>query len=157
MIVKDVEAAVRALGKCFLDRLFGALRPHRNGHNFSAMFFLQTKGLFQRKTIWLIGFKSDIRFANPGPSFDDRERSILGGHLLDAYADFQMSLRKSARSGCSGNEQRILLSAPAAEEKRCVRTAEPEGIRQRVCDFSLASLVRNVIEIAGRIGNLIIQ
>ena len=60
-----MDAAFGALGKRFLDGLLGALRPHRDGHDFAAVLFLQAQRFFERESVRLIGFKSDVGFANP--------------------------------------------------------------------------------------------
>ncbi len=55
------------------------------------MFFLQAQSFLERETVRLIHFKSDVSFANPGSVGND-QRSIFGGHLLDADDDLHAYL-----------------------------------------------------------------
>ena len=83
LVIRDVHAAVGALGQRFLDRLLHALRAHRHGDHFAGVFFLQAQGFLERVTIRLVHLKSDVGFANPA-CVGNGQGSVLGGHLLDA-------------------------------------------------------------------------
>src|SRR5579864_879250 len=50
-----------------------------------------------------------------------------------------------------------LLFTPALEDQGCVCAAEAERIRERVLDSRFARLVRNVVQIALRIGILVVH
>ena len=81
-VVGDVDAALGALGESFLDGLLGALRAHRDRHDFAAVLFLQAQRFFERVGVRLVGFKSDVGFANPRAAIGNRERRIFRGNLL---------------------------------------------------------------------------
>ena len=49
------------------------------------------------------------------------------------------------------------LPVPALEKKRGVGAAEAERIRKRVLNFRFARMVRNVIEVARRVGRFLID
>ncbi len=167
MVVGDVDAAVGAFGQRFLDGLLGALRAHRNSDHFAAVFFFQAQRFFERVAIGLVRFEADVGFANPCAAFGDGERRIFRGNLLDANADFQessmnvrwqMALSKFAGRHAVPLARALgLLFVPALEEQRGVGAAEAERIRERVFDFRFARLVRNVIEIARRIGIFVVD
>ncbi len=86
--IGDVDAAFGALGKRFLDGLLGALRTHRDRHDFAAVLFFQAQRFFERESVRLVGFKSDVGFANPRAVIGDRQGRVLRGNLLDADTDF---------------------------------------------------------------------
>ena len=128
-VVGNVNAAVGALGESFLDGLLGALRTHRNRDDFAAVLFLQAQRFFERVGIRLVGFKSDVGFANPRAAIDNRERRIFGGNLLDANADFHERLpfnsatartrdpsdgKKSKRRPQDDDARRIVSGRPSA-------------------------------------------
>ena len=95
--VGDVDAAIGAFGKGFLDGLLGAFGAHRDGDDFAAVFFLQAEGFFEGEAIGLVRFEADVGFANPCAAFDDGEGRVLGGDLFDANADFQECLLRTKR------------------------------------------------------------
>src|SRR5579864_5868759 len=51
----------------------------------------------------------------------------------------------------------LSLSVPALEEQRSVGSTEAERIRERVLHFGFARMVRDVIEIARRVGDFLID
>jgi hypothetical protein len=86
--IENMDAAIGALGESFLDGLLGALGAHGDGHDLASMLFLQAQRLFQREAIRLVGFKSDVGFANPRAAIGDGQWRVFGGNLLDANTDF---------------------------------------------------------------------
>ena len=57
--------------------------------HFAAVLFLQAQRFFERVAVGLVRFEADVGFADPGAAIANGERSIFGGNLLDADADFQ--------------------------------------------------------------------
>ena len=86
IVVGDMDAAVGAFGQRFLDGLLGALRPHRERHDFAAVLFFQAQGFFERVSCRARSFRNRCRFRGSKLS-GDAERSVLGGNLLDADDD----------------------------------------------------------------------
>ena len=145
-VVGDVDAAVGALGQRFLDGLLGALRAHGERHDLAAVLFLQAQGFFEREAVRLVHLEADVGFANPQAVIGDAQRRILGGNLLDADGDLSwLRLTQSC------------ATLPALEEQRGIGAAEAEGIRERVFDVGLARVVGHVIEIASRVGMLVVD
>ena len=159
MVVGDVNAAIGALRQGFLDGLLDALRAHRKRDYFAAMLFFQAQRFFERVAIRLVHFESDIGFADPVAAFDDGERRVFGGNLLDADDDFHDEFLgnwhapAAAQHAVHVSRELALLSAPALENQRGVGAAESERIRERVLDGGFARIVGNVVQIALRIGS----
>ena len=80
-MIGDMDAAFGALGQRFLDGLLRALRPHRNGHHFAAVLFLQAQRFFEREAVRLVRFKSDVGFANPCAAIGDGQAAHLSREL----------------------------------------------------------------------------
>ena len=57
-------------------------------HDFAAVLFFQAQRFFERESVRLVGFKSDVGFANPRAVTGDRQGRVLRGNLLDADTDF---------------------------------------------------------------------
>ena len=154
-VVGDVDAAVGALGQRFLDGLLGALRAHGKRHHFAAVLFLQAQRLFEREAVRLVHLEADVGFADPRAVFGDAQRRILGGNLLDADGDLhrepqlECAVRSAALQRCY-RDQRLKSSAALVPPK-------PNELERAYSTSALRALVGHVIEIASRVGMLVID
>ena len=85
VIIGDVDAAVGAFRKGFLDGLLHTLRAERKRDHFAAVLFLQAQRFFQRVGIRFVHFEADVRFLDPVSG--DGQRGVFGGNLFDADED----------------------------------------------------------------------
>ena len=98
-VVRDVDAAIGALGQRFLDGLLHALRAHGNGDHFAAVLFLQAQGFLERVSCPARSSQSRCRFRGSSRRSVMAQRSVLGGHLLDANDDLHRVPIASRRAG----------------------------------------------------------
>src|ERR1700739_2942283 len=85
-----MDSAVRAFCQGFLDYLLGPFRPHGKRYHLASMLLSEPQRLLERKTVRLVHFKPDIRFADPRAGIGDVQRRIFGGNLLDANGDLHL-------------------------------------------------------------------
>src|SRR5216683_796300 len=109
MVIRDVNPAVRTLGKRFFDRLLHALRPHGQRNHFPTMLFLEPERFFQRIAVRFVHLETDVRFLDPVPG--NRQRRIFRGNLLNAHDNVHGNdpFRLSTFQGHKKNRERAWL------------------------------------------------
>src|SRR5216683_1686202 len=109
MVIRDVNPAVRTLGKRFFDRLLHALRPHGQRNHFPTMLFLEPERFFQRVAVRFVHLETDVRFLDPVSV--NRQRRIFRGNLLDTHDNVHGNdpFRLSTFQGHKKNRERAWL------------------------------------------------
>src|SRR5713226_5544457 len=85
-----MNAAIRAFGERFLDRLLYALWSQGKRNHLAAVLFLEPQRFFECVAVRLVHLKADVGFANPVSG--NGQRGAFGGNLLYAHEDVHGSV-----------------------------------------------------------------
>src|SRR4030095_384094 len=137
----------------------------RADDDFAAVFFPKPQRLFERIGVGLVHLIAAVLFADPRLCVVEPRLPLSRRDLLDANRNFHIATTFTAtglrdaetqRLSCTNKPLRLCVSAArdvklffvSLEHQRRIRAAEAEGIRQRITDRHLSTLVWHVVEIA---------
>ena len=154
-----MDGPVGAFCERFADGLCGAGRPGTQGHYLAAMLFLELQARFQSVGIGLIDLEGQIPLINPFPRGGNPQLRITSRNLLDG--DDDLHIDKTPALHCppgkrSADPRKVLLLV-SLKYQTPVRPPKAEAIGKGVINLHGAGMKRNVIQVTGGVGALVID